>query len=110
MAEGDGVVNNGGIELHLTNSSDELTKVLGLRKLNMPQPQVEETETTDQDSGVRRPREAVVAPHPLLQPTRDGAEPCDRVVAHRVGPDPVGGVAEQQPERPRAHRGPGGET
>ena len=51
MAEGDGVVNNGGIELHLTNDSDVLTKLLGLRKLNMPQLQVEETETTDQDSG-----------------------------------------------------------
>ena len=31
MAEGDGVVNNGGIELHLTNDSDVLTKLVGVK-------------------------------------------------------------------------------
>lgn len=51
MAVGDGVVSTGGIELHLTNSSATLTKLIGLETCNSPQLQVEEAETTDQDSG-----------------------------------------------------------
>lgn len=51
MAAGDGVVNTGGIELHLTNDSDVLTKLVGVKAVNMPQLQVEEAETTDQDDG-----------------------------------------------------------
>jgi hypothetical protein len=51
MAVGDGVVSTGGIELHLTNSSDVLTKLVGLETCNRPTLTVEEAETTDQDSG-----------------------------------------------------------
>jgi len=51
MAEGDGVVNTGGIEVHLTNSADVLTKLVGVEKCNRPTLAVEEAETSDQDSG-----------------------------------------------------------
>lgn len=51
MADGDGVVNTGGIEFHLTNDSDVLTKLSGVLTVSAPHLQVEETETTDQDSG-----------------------------------------------------------
>ena len=51
MAAGDGVVNTGGIEVHLTNDSDVLTKLVGVLTCNRPTLTVEEAETTDQDSG-----------------------------------------------------------
>ena len=51
MAVGDGVVSTGGIELHLTNSTGVLTKLVGLETCNSPTLTVEEAETTDQDSG-----------------------------------------------------------
>lgn len=51
MAAGDGVVNTGGIEVHLTNGSAALTKLVGVQKCNRPTLIVEEQETTDQDSG-----------------------------------------------------------
>lgn len=49
--EGDGVVNTGGIEVHLTNDSAVLTKLKGVLSCNRPTLQVEEVENTDQDSG-----------------------------------------------------------
>lgn len=51
MAVGDGVVNTGGIELHLTDSTSTLTKLVGLKSCNRPSLTVEETQTSDQDSG-----------------------------------------------------------
>lgn len=51
MAESDGVVNTGGIQVWLTNDSDVLTKLKGVQKCNRPNLTVEEAETTDQDSG-----------------------------------------------------------
>ena len=36
MAVGDGVVNTGGIEVHLTNESDVLTKLVGVVSCNRP--------------------------------------------------------------------------
>lgn len=55
MADGDGVVNNGGLELHLTNSSDELTEVLNVKRVSMPKIQFAKAEVTNQaDGGVKR--------------------------------------------------------
>mgnify|MGYP003651562670 CR=1 FL=1 len=53
MAAGDGVVNTGGIEVHLTDGEaiPVLTKLVGVQKCNRPTLTVEESETTDQDSG-----------------------------------------------------------
>lgn len=51
MAAGDGVVNTGGIELHLTNDSDVLTKIVHLKRCNRPSLTVEEVQTSNQDSG-----------------------------------------------------------
>lgn len=51
MAFGDGVVSTGGMELHITNATGVLTKVVGLLKVNRPGVTLEEAETTDQDSG-----------------------------------------------------------
>lgn len=51
MAVGDGVVNTGGIELHLTNDSAVLTKLVGLKRCNRPSLTVAEVQTTDQDDG-----------------------------------------------------------
>lgn len=53
MAAGDGVVNTGGIELHLTNSSGTLTKLVHLKRCNRPSPTVEEVQTSNQDSGAQ---------------------------------------------------------
>lgn len=50
MAEGDGVVNKGGIELHLTNSSGTLTKLNNLKRCNRPSITVAEVQTTNQDA------------------------------------------------------------
>lgn len=49
MAESDGVLSDG-TELHLTNSSAVLTKVLGLIGVNRPDLSIGKTESTDQDS------------------------------------------------------------
>lgn len=51
MAVGDGIVNTGGIEVHLSDDLGELTKLVGVTKCNRPGITVEEEETTDQDSG-----------------------------------------------------------
>lgn len=46
----DGIRGDGN-EVHLTNSSAVLTKVLGLISVNLPNPVVGDVNTTDQDSG-----------------------------------------------------------
>ena len=51
MAEGDGVVNTGGIELHLTDDQGQLTKIKGVLRVNSPHLEVDDVDTTDQDSG-----------------------------------------------------------
>lgn len=51
MAEGDGVVNKGGIELWLTDELGELTKIKGVRRANSPHLEVDDVDTTDQDDG-----------------------------------------------------------
>ncbi|MGI9361628.1 MAG: hypothetical protein ACR2O7_08660 [Parasphingorhabdus sp.] len=51
MAVGDGIVNTGGIEVWLTDDSDTLTKLVGVTKCNRPGFTMEDSETTDQDSG-----------------------------------------------------------
>ena len=51
MAVGDSVVNTGGIELHLTNSSGALTKLINVKRCNSPSVTVAEVQTTNQDSG-----------------------------------------------------------
>lgn len=51
MPAGDGVVNTGGIELHLTNSTSVLTKIVHLKRCNRPSLTVEEVQTSSQDSG-----------------------------------------------------------
>lgn len=50
MATGDGVLSDG-TELWLTNSSDVLTKVVGLMSINRPSLAIGKVETTDHDSG-----------------------------------------------------------
>lgn len=50
MATGDGVLSDG-TELWLTNSSDVLTKVVGLMSVNRPSLAIAKVETTDHDSG-----------------------------------------------------------
>jgi hypothetical protein len=66
MAVGDGVVNTGGIEVHLTNESDVLTKLVGVVSCNRPTLQVEESETTDQDSGGTKEFKAAMGEVPEL--------------------------------------------
>tara|TARA_Y100001933_G_scaffold245357_1_gene276076 strand:+ start:80 stop:520 length:441 start_codon:yes stop_codon:yes gene_type:complete len=51
MAEGDGVVNTGGIEFHLTDDQGTLTKLKGVKTVTSPHLRVDEVETSDQDSG-----------------------------------------------------------
>ena len=51
MAEGDGVVNTGGIELWLTNDQGQLTKIKGVKRANSPHLEVDDVDTTDQDDG-----------------------------------------------------------
>ncbi len=66
MAAGDGVVNTGGIEVHLTNDSAVLTKLVGVVSCNRPTLQVEESETSDQDSGGTKEFKAAMAEVPEL--------------------------------------------
>ncbi|MEL6707605.1 MAG: cadherin repeat domain-containing protein [Pseudomonadota bacterium] len=66
MASGDGVVNTGGIELHLTNSSGQLTKIVGLKACNNPGQTVAEAQTTGQgEGGQHRYKAAMVDTGPL---------------------------------------------
>lgn len=50
MATGDGVLGDG-TQLWLTNSSDTLTKLVGLMSVNRPNLSIAKVESTDQDSG-----------------------------------------------------------
>jgi hypothetical protein len=50
MATGDGVLSDG-TELHLTNASDTLTKIVGLMSVNRPNLSIAKVESTDHDSG-----------------------------------------------------------
>lgn len=50
MATGDGVLSDG-TELWLTNSSDALTKLVGLMSVNRPNLSIAKVETTDHASG-----------------------------------------------------------
>jgi hypothetical protein len=49
MAESDGVLGDG-TQLHLTNNSAALTKILGLMSVNRPNIGIAKVESTDQDS------------------------------------------------------------
>ena len=69
MAAGDGVVSTGGIELHLTNSSAVLTKLVGVMTCNSPTLNVEEAETTDQDSGGTKSFKAAMGEVPDISAT-----------------------------------------
>lgn len=50
MAESEGVLSDG-TELHLTNGSETLTKILGLMSVNRPNMSIGKVESTDHDSG-----------------------------------------------------------
>lgn len=50
MATGDGVLSDG-TELHLTNASDTLTKIVGLMSVNRPTLSISKIENTDHSSG-----------------------------------------------------------
>ncbi len=50
MATGDGVLSDG-TELHLTNASDTLTKIVGLMSVNRPTLSISKVENTDHASG-----------------------------------------------------------
>ena len=69
MAEGDGVVSTGGVELHLTNSSGTLTKLLGVLTLNAPSLMIDDAETTDQDDGGVKDYKPSMGDYPELQAT-----------------------------------------
>lgn len=72
----DGVVADGE-ELHLTNSSGALTKVLGLKSIKEPSFMVEEVEDTDMDSGLTKDYLAGLADWSTFQ----------AVIKHRPGSD-----------------------
>ncbi|MEL6707613.1 MAG: hypothetical protein AAFP79_04970 [Pseudomonadota bacterium] len=75
MAEGDGVVNTGGIELHITNSAGELTKLNNLKRCNYPSQTVEEVQTSNQDSGGQH----------AYQPGMGDTGPLNAVVGYEPG-------------------------
>lgn len=50
MSNIDGIL-GGGNEIHLSNSEGALTKILGVKTVNLPNPTVADVDQTDQDSG-----------------------------------------------------------
>jgi len=50
MSTIDGIL-GGGNEIHLSDSAGVLTKILGVKTVNLPNPTVSDVDTTDQDSG-----------------------------------------------------------